>query len=90
MGLSQTRPTQCPDPIVTGLGSFISVFFAGSLLIETVFQLDGIGLLGYQSILERDYNVLMGNMFIQSFLMLVGNIISDFAYVVVDPRIDFQ
>lgn len=77
-------------PIVTGLGSFISVFFAGSLLIETIFQLDGIGLLGYQSVLERDYNVLMGNMFIQSFLMLVGNIISDFAYVVVDPRIDFQ
>ena len=77
-------------PIVTGLGSFISVFFAGSLLIETIFQLDGIGLLGYQSILERDYNVLMGNMFIQSFLMLVGNIISDFAYVIVDPRIDFQ
>ena len=77
-------------PIVTGLGSFISVFFAGSLLIETIFQLDGIGLLGYQSILERDYNVLMGNMFIQSFLMLAGNIISDFAYIVVDPRIDFQ
>ncbi|MCY4644157.1 MAG: ABC transporter permease subunit [Bacteriovoracales bacterium] len=77
-------------PVVTGLGSFISVFFAGSLLIETIFQLDGIGLLGYQSVLERDYNVLMGNMFIQSFLMLVGNIISDFAYIVVDPRIDFQ
>ena len=77
-------------PIVTGLGNFISIFFAGSLLIETIFQLDGIGLLGYQSILERDYNVLMGNMFIQSFLMLVGNIISDFAYVIVDPRIDFQ
>ena len=77
-------------PIVTGLGGFISIFFAGSLLIETIFQLDGIGLLGYQSILERDYNVLMGNMFIQSFLMLVGNIISDFSYVIVDPRIDFQ
>lgn len=77
-------------PIVTGLGSFISIFFAGSLLIETIFQLDGIGLLGYQSILERDYNVLMGNMFIQSFLMLFGNIISDFAYIIVDPRIDFQ
>ena len=77
-------------PVVTGLGSFISVFFAGSLLIETIFQLDGIGLLGYQSVLERDYNVLMGNMVIQSFLMLLGNVISDVAYVIVDPRIDFQ
>lgn len=76
-------------PIVTGLGSFLTVFFAGSLLIETIFQLDGIGLLGYNSILERDYNVIMGNLFIQSVLFLIGNIISDVAYVVVDPRIDF-
>ncbi len=77
-------------PIVTGLGSFISVFFAGSLLLETIFQLDGIGLLSYQSILERDYNVIMGNVFIQSFLFLIGNLISDIAYVMVDPRIDFR
>lgn len=77
-------------PIVTGIGSFLSVFFAGSLLIETIFQLDGIGLLGFQAVLERDYNVIMGNLFIQSFLFLIGNIISDVAYVIVDPRIDFK
>jgi len=77
-------------PIVTGLGSFLSVFFAGSLLLETIFQLDGIGLLSYKSILSRDYNVIMGLVFIQSLLFLIGNLISDVAYVIVDPRIDFS
>lgn len=76
-------------PIVTGLGGFLSVFFAGSLLLETIFQLDGIGLLSYKSILARDYNVIMGLVFIQSGLFLLGNVISDIAYVLVDPRIDF-
>ena len=77
-------------PIVTGLGGFLGIFFAGSLLIEKVFQLDGIGLLGFNSILSRDYNVIMGLIFIQALLMLIGNIISDIAYVLVDPRIDFK
>lgn len=77
-------------PIATGIGGFLSIFFAGSLLIETIFNLDGMGLLGYKSILERDYNVLMGLVFIQSVLMLVGNLISDLIYVLVDPRIDFS
>lgn len=77
-------------PIVTGLGSFLSIFFAGSILLEKIFQLDGIGLLQFQSVLERDYNVIMGLIFIQSVLMLVGNLISDLAYILVDPRIDFQ
>lgn len=77
-------------PIATGLGSFLMVFFAGSLLLETIFQLDGMGLLGYKSVLSRDYNVIMGLVFIQSLLYLVGNIISDMAYVAVDPRIDFE
>tara|TARA_Y100000780_G_scaffold232553_1_gene266014 strand:+ start:130503 stop:131492 length:990 start_codon:yes stop_codon:yes gene_type:complete len=77
-------------PIVTGIGGFLSIFFAGSLLIETIFNLDGIGLLGYRSVLERDYNVIMGLTFIQSILMLLGNLISDLAYVLVDPRIDFK
>ena len=76
-------------PIVTGLGGFLTIFFAGSLLLETIFQLDGIGLLSYKSILSRDYNVIMGLVFIQSALFLLGNILSDFAYVLVDPRIDF-
>ncbi|MBT3235999.1 MAG: ABC transporter permease subunit [Bdellovibrionales bacterium] len=77
-------------PIVTGIGGFLMIFFAGSLLLETIFQLDGIGLLGYQSVLSRDYNVIMGLVFIQSLLMLIGNLISDMAYVLVDPRIDFK
>ncbi len=77
-------------PIATGIGSFLSVFFAGSLLLETIFQLDGIGLLSYKSVLSRDYNVIMGLIFIQSVLFLAGNIISDLMYVVVDPRIDFK
>lgn len=76
-------------PIVTGLGSFLMVFFAGSLLLETIFQLDGVGLLSYKSVLSRDYNVIMGLVFIQSALFLVGNVLSDIAYVLVDPRIDY-
>ncbi len=76
-------------PIATGIGSFVSVFFAGSLLLETIFQLDGIGLLSYKSVLSRDYNVIMGLVFIQSTAFLVGNLISDIIYVAVDPRIDF-
>lgn len=77
-------------PIVTGIGGFLSVFFAGSLLLESIFQLDGIGLLSYKSILQRDYNVIMGLIFIQSLLMLIGNLLSDLAYVAVDPRIDYK
>jgi microcin C transport system permease protein len=77
-------------PIVTGLGGFLSIFFAGSLLLETIFQLDGIGLLSYKSVLARDYNVIMGLVFLQSALFLFGNVLSDFAYVLVDPRIDFE
>jgi microcin C transport system permease protein len=77
-------------PIATGFGSFIGVFFAGSLLIEKVFQLDGIGLLSFKSTMDRDYNVIMGLIFIQSVLFLIGNIISDIMYVLIDPRIDFN
>jgi microcin C transport system permease protein len=77
-------------PIVTGLGGFLGIFFAGSLLLEKIFQLDGIGLLGFNSVLSRDYNVIMGLLAVQALLMLIGNIISDIAYVLVDPRIDFK
>lgn len=77
-------------PIVTGIGGFLSIFFAGSLLIETIFELDGMGLMSYRAVLERDYNILMASVFIQSFLMLIGNLISDIAYIIVDPRIDFS
>lgn len=77
-------------PILTGLGSFLTVFFAGSIIIEQIFNLDGMGLLSYKSILQRDYNVIMAQIFILSVLSLVGRLISDITYVLVDPRIDFK
>jgi len=77
-------------PIATGLGHFISLILAGSFLIEKVFNIDGMGYLGYTSILQRDYPVALGILVISSLLMLVGNIISDMIYVLVDPRIRFK
>ncbi|MGZ3721944.1 MAG: ABC transporter permease subunit [Bdellovibrionales bacterium] len=77
-------------PILTGLGSFLTVFFAGSIIIEQVFNLDGMGLLSYKSILSRDYNVLMALIFIESLMSMGGRLLSDLTYVLVDPRIDFQ
>jgi microcin C transport system permease protein len=77
-------------PIVTGIGGFLAVFFAGSLLLESIFQLDGIGLLSFKSILQRDYNVIMGILFLQSVLLLIGNLLSDLIYILVDPRINFE
>lgn len=77
-------------PILTGLGSFLTVFFAGSIIIEQVFNIDGMGLLSYKSILSRDYNIIMALIFIQALLAMVGRLISDVTYVLVDPRIDFQ
>jgi len=77
-------------PVVTGVGGFLSIFFAGSILLEQVFQLDGIGLLSYTSVMSRDYPVVMALVFLQAIAMLLGNIISDIAYVLVDPRIDFD
>lgn len=77
-------------PIVTGMSGIFAIFFAGSILIETVFNLDGIGLLSLTSANARDYNVLMGLIFFQSILLLVGRLVTDILYVVVDPRIDFS
>ncbi len=77
-------------PVATGLGGFFSVFLAGSLIIETIFNLDGIGLLGYKSALTRDYNVVMGLTFLSSVVLLLGRLFSDIVYVVIDPRIDFK
>ncbi len=76
-------------PIATGLGGFLSIFFAGNLFIEQIFSLDGMGLLFYQSLLARDYPVILGLLTILSLILIVGNLISDFLYIVVDPRIDF-
>lgn len=77
-------------PLVTGLGHVISIVLAGSFLIERVFNIDGMGYLGYTAILQRDYPVALGIIVVGSLLMLVGNILSDIIYAVVDPRIRFQ
>jgi len=77
--------------IVAGFpGAFISAFFAGSLLIETIFNLDGLGLLAIESIFKRDYPVVFATLWIFSLLGLVVNIVSDFVYTLIDPRIDFE
>jgi microcin C transport system permease protein len=77
-------------PIATGLGHVFSLILAGSFLIERVFNIDGMGYLGYTSILQRDYPVALGILVIGSLLMLIGNILSDIIYAVVDPRIRFK
>jgi microcin C transport system permease protein len=77
-------------PIATGLGHVISLVLAGSFLIEKVFNIDGMGYLGYTSILQRDYPVALGILVVSSLLMLIGNILSDVIYVIVDPRIRFK
>jgi microcin C transport system permease protein len=71
-------------------GAFVHAFFTGSLLIETIFSLDGIGLLSFESILNRDYAVVFANLFIFSLVGLVVGLISDLTYTWVDPRIDFE
>lgn len=77
-------------PICTGLGHAIGLVMAGSYLVELVFNIDGIGYLGYTAIIERDYAVVMGILVINTLLILLGNILSDVLYVLVDPRIRFS
>ena len=77
-------------PLATGLGHVISLVLAGSFLIERVFNIDGMGYLGYTSIIQRDYPVALGILVIDSVLMLVGNILSDIIYAAIDPRIRFK
>ncbi|WHP32867.1 microcin C ABC transporter permease YejB [Trabulsiella odontotermitis] len=70
--------------------TFISMFFTGSLLIEVMFSLNGLGLLGYEATLSRDYPVMFGTLYIFTLIGLLLNIISDISYTLVDPRIDFE
>lgn len=77
-------------PIANGFGQWVGLFFAGSLLIETIFNLQGIGRLSYESIVQRDYPVVLANIIILSVLYILGNLISDILYVIIDPRIDFE
>jgi len=77
--------------VIAGFPSaFIGILFTGSLLIEVIFSLDGLGLLGFESALNRDYPVVLGTLYVFTLLGLIMNLIGDLAYVVVDPRIDFE
>jgi microcin C transport system permease protein len=76
--------------VVAGFpAAFIAILFSSSLLIEIIFSLDGLGLLGFESILNRDYPVVFGTLFIFTLLGLLLNLIGDIAYTAIDPRIDF-
>jgi microcin C transport system permease protein len=77
-------------PIATTFGQNITLLVSGSFLIESIFDIDGFGLLGLTAILDRDYPVVMGVILLASFLLLIGNIISDILVALVDPRIRFQ
>lgn len=70
--------------------ALLSIFFTGSLLIEVIFSLDGLGLLGFESVLHRDYPVMFGTLYLFTLLGLVFNLLGDLTYVLVDPRIDFE
>ncbi|WP_372833487.1 microcin C ABC transporter permease YejB [Pontibacterium sp.] len=77
--------------IIAGMPSaLIGIFFTGSMLIEVIFSLDGLGLLGYESVINRDYPVIFGTLYIFTLLGLILKLISDITYVLVDPRIDFE
>ena len=96
-GLSQDRVLykhifrNALSPLVTGLpAAFIGAFFAGSVLIETLFSLDGLGLLGYQAVIRRDYPVVLGSLYVFTLLGLVVKLVADMLYVVVDPRVQFE
>jgi microcin C transport system permease protein len=78
-------------PLVVGFpAAFIGAFFTGSLLIETLFSLDGLGLLSYESVLRRDYPVVLGTLYLFTLIGLITQLISDLCYVLVDPRIQFD
>lgn len=77
-------------PLVTGFpAAFIGAFFTGALLIETLFSLDGLGLLSYESVVRRDYPVVLGSLYLFTLIALVVKLVSDLLYMVVDPRVQF-
>mgnify|MGYP000754002122 FL=1 len=77
--------------IIAGFpAAFISMFFTGSLLIEVIFSLDGLGLLGFEATINRDYPVMFGSLYIFTLIGLLTKIVSDLTYMLVDPRIDFS
>jgi len=78
-------------PLVTAFpAAFVGAFFAGSLLIETLFSLDGLGLLSYESVIRRDYPVVLGSLYVFSLIGLATKLVTDLCYVWVDPRVKFD
>ena len=78
-------------PLVTGFPlAFLAMFFTGSLLLEQIFTLDGLGLLSYQAVIQRDYPIVLGTLFIFSLMALIGQLLTDLSYVFIDPRISFD
>lgn len=78
-------------PLITGFpAAFLGAFFTGSLLIETIFSLDGLGLLSYESILKRDYPVVLSTLYLFTLLGLIAKLLTDLSYVFIDPRIQFE
>jgi microcin C transport system permease protein len=71
-------------------GAFVGILFTGALLVEVIFSLDGLGLLGFEAALKRDYPVMFGTLYFFTLLGLLMNLLGDIAYHVVDPRIDFE
>ncbi len=77
--------------VIAGLpGAFIGILFTGALLIEIIFSLDGLGLLGYESALNRDYPVMFATLYLFTLIGLVTQLLGDITYMLVDPRIDFE
>ena len=76
-------------PIATGFGSILGIFFAGSVIIEYIFEIPGMGRLSLQALMGRDYAVFMAMLALTSTLQLIGNLLSDFSYMLIDPRIHF-
>ena len=77
--------------IIAGFPSaFIAMFFTGSLLIEVIFTLDGLGLMGFEATMQRDYPVMFGTLYIFTLIGLLTKLVSDLTYMLVDPRIDFE
>lgn len=78
-------------PLVTGFPiAFLAMFFSGSLLLEQIFTLDGLGLLSYQAVIQRDYPIVLGTLFIFSLMALIGQLLTDLSYVLIDKRISFD
>lgn len=95
-GATRTRAIACHAfrnaliPIATGFGSILSVLFAGSIIIENIFEIPGMGRLSWDALIGRDYAVFMALLSLTSVLQLAGNLLSDFCYLLIDPRINFD